>query len=567
MGLFSEVQVFDPIEQYNATPFTPKPYDVSQTVINQHGVFRFGHSNDFQDLVSGLTGSSDTSTDYIVGVVAAAMLIFLFALVWSMVIVGLKIAGQKKVGFLAGRLEDPDYRTADHVAEDEGTLPVIQEEPGIQEEPEIESLLDSDMSSPLIICDNIDRDLQRVKREKKFNRKVWAVRGIFVLSGIGVIVFGALFYSKGVTAFQRSLDSVHGGLELVQQTAHQAINLTDTLINDKEKLSSDFNKTKEETGGAFCNGDGAVAATIRDNIQELLSEITDLSSMVEDSLSTFGNDLRELIAITEDVDNMLSTADILFYFAISISIIIGMLIISMLLVTYFSTKGVSNCCTKFATNAILWPIFIFFLVLFWILSLLFLVTSLAGSDFCVKPDEIVEGLLYQYKELFHSVMFDYLIYYVSGCSVIPDSEGKIDAMGEELGQVMGTVNGFAEIVMGASLEELESQCGLENAAASALKGGAELFNEASHAMNGAWIQFRHILECKTFNPIYTTFVHDAVCVEGVGGLTWLFSTAFCLTLFAMIMIMFRAALYPVKRSPAQAQVLGLDPSLLGKSGD
>ena len=38
----------------------------------------------------------------------------------------------------------------------------------------------------------------------------------------------------------------------------------------------------------------------------------------------------------------------------------------------------------------------------------------------------------------------------------------------------------------------------------------------------------------------------AMCIEGVGGLTWIFSTALVLSIFSMIMIMFRAALYPVK---------------------
>ena len=72
---------------------------------------------------------------------------------------------------------------------------------------------------------------------------------------------------------------------------------------------------------------------------------------------------------------------------------------SMLVVTYFSARGVSNCCTKFTTNAVLWPVFIFFLVLFWILALLFLVTSLAGADFCMQPDEIVQALMYRYQDM------------------------------------------------------------------------------------------------------------------------------------------------------------------------
>ena len=74
--------------------------------------------------------------------------------------------------------------------------------------------------------------------------------------------------------------------------------------------------------------------------------------------------------------------------------------------------------------AIIWPVFIFFLILFWIFALVFLVTSLSGSDFCVKPDQVVEGTLEQYKDRFHSVIFTFLIYYVSGCKVRPDGEGS-----------------------------------------------------------------------------------------------------------------------------------------------
>ena len=43
--------------------------------------------------------------------------------------------------------------------------------------------------------------------------------------------------------------------------------------------------------------------------------------------------------------------------------------------------------------AMLWPIFLFFLIVFLIFALLFLVASLSGADFCVSPDEIVQSYL------------------------------------------------------------------------------------------------------------------------------------------------------------------------------
>lgn len=43
-----------------------------------------------------------------------------------------------------------------------------------------------------------------------------------------------------------------------------------------------------------------------------------------------------------------------------------------------------------------------------------------------------------------------------------------------------------------------------------------------------------------------TFVHQAFCVQGVSGLTYIFSTTMVIAIFSMVMIMFRAAMYPIK---------------------
>jgi len=105
-----------------------------------------------------------------------------------------------------------------------------------------------------------------------------------------------------------------------------------------------------------------------------------------------------------------------------------------------------------------------------------------------------------------------------------------------------------------NLQDLETQCMLSSTLATSIHEGAKLLHAASYSLNSAWIGVQDIIQCKTFNPIYSTFVHSALCLDGVGGLTWLFSTSIFLVVFAMIMIMFRAALYPVKR-PASLGML------------
>ena len=84
----------------------------------------------------------------------------------------------------------------------------------------------------------------------------------------------------------------------------------------------------------------------------------------------------------------------------------------------------------------------------------------------------------------------------------------MQAISEDIYSVLDTVHGFSELVMGAPIGQIEGQCGLDQAGASALQGGAELLHESAHAINNGFIETRTLLECKNFNSIYITFTHD-----------------------------------------------------------
>ena len=112
-------------------------------------------------------------------VVIGSITILLVALVWFMVIVGLKIAGQKRVGFLAGRLEKSD---ASNLEAPDGVEVVMKNE-------------EHDKS--------VSAQQNDGEADTRFKHKVWAVRAAFVISGIIVIICGGLFYGKGVVSFKR----------------------------------------------------------------------------------------------------------------------------------------------------------------------------------------------------------------------------------------------------------------------------------------------------------------------------------------------------------------------------
>lgn len=333
----------DPLPVFNATPYNPPPYTATKNIQSQHyNTLRFGHTNNIETLVKAVQDDNIKSAEsYILGVVSAAMVIFAIGLVWSMVIIALKIAGQKRVGFLAGRLQHPDYSSA-----------VGEEEDGMEIERE-----DDDLASPLIGSRNnsIGTDLEEaIQKEKKWKRKVWAVRATFIISGLCVLVAGALFYAKGVTSFKNSLDSTSSGLHILQDTAYQVIKLTSDVGTDKNILIEGFDNVTSSAAANegdldFCKGNGEVARQINAYVNQFKQEIKPLSQAVDENVELFQDDLNYLISMTEQVDNNLKDVNAFFYVTISISIVIGILILGMLVVVGFSSKEVSNCCTRFAT--------------------------------------------------------------------------------------------------------------------------------------------------------------------------------------------------------------------------
>ena len=200
------------------------------------------------------------------------------------------------------------------------------------------------------------------------------------------------------------------------------------------------------------------------------------------------------------------------------------------------------------------------------MALLFLVTSISGSDLCIRPDAIIQSGLYYYQEKFTSIVFDHLIYYVSGCTVKPQEE-EIEEIKQTMNIALGTVYNLTGIVMNLPLPTLELQCNVTAPVATRVQTISSSLHNTTYNFNQAWIGIQEILACKTFNPIYTTFVHEAVCTQGVGGLTWIFSTSLFLCLFAMSMITFRAAMSPALRPIPQNNSSGvMSSSLLSRSG-
>jgi len=71
----------------------------------------------------------------------------------------------------------------------------------------------------------------------------------------------------------------------------------------------------------------------------------------------------------------------------------------------------------------------------------------------------------------------------------------------------------------------------------------ELTDVTMHSVYDILIEVRELMQCQNFNPIYTATAYDAVCLSGVGGLSWIFFTSLTMAFSSMTMVTLRVAIH------------------------
>lgn len=178
-----------PLINYTESNYMPKPYEVPKAISKTHEQPRFGRTNDIGALING----SEQVDDYILGIIIGAMIILIVAIVWFFAVVCLKIAGQKRVGFLAGRLTRPSSANSSQGTDEDGEKGAIEV---VMENDDDGGSNEERVDEAVLMSSTMNNSTNESPVDKNFNRRVWAVRGVFVLSGLLVIISGGLFYGK-----------------------------------------------------------------------------------------------------------------------------------------------------------------------------------------------------------------------------------------------------------------------------------------------------------------------------------------------------------------------------------
>mmetsp|Transcript_440 Transcript_440/g.1046 ORF Transcript_440/g.1046 Transcript_440/m.1046 type:complete len:597 (+) Transcript_440:103-1893(+) len=532
-----------PLPELTPDTYEPTNFTVTHFIQRMHSWPRFGLTTDINSLLSG---ESEQQKDYIVGIVAGSLIILGVAVVWLLVLLVLKCCG-KRVGCASGKPRRPVRPDISSAAEPSQIGFEVEDAPD-------ESTKVIQVEEAVVPTKSEEQDYDAAMEEwgrklKRHERSMLRTRIVFMLAGTAAIIASILFFTMGAGSLIQSLNSVQRGLNLTYDTLDDGINVSLTFARSQETINEDKGLFLESA--KFCNAtveDGSIEAQVQAALNDAAQRAEKVTAGLIEAAYSMADDLRAAYALASDVDSSLDYIKPYFYVAIVFVVILDAIILTLMVSTGFAwsnrDSGSICCkrCFRCTRNIFAVPILIIFMFLSWLGCSIFVVAAVAGADFCIYPDENILTWLEQYEENFteESIVLSFIKYYVSGCASSYEPLNIPDMLPMGFDLAVNTVHSFLEY--GSTENELtdilNTICG---GSADSVNELASILHGQLHILYGTLVGVARVFQCESFNPIYSTTVHQGLCTDGVDGLAWIFFTQFLIAVCCMIMVTLRAS--------------------------
>lgn len=384
---------------------------------------------------------------------------------------------------------------------------------------------------------------------RKFNRRVRMIRTIFLLAGVGVLVATALFYAKGLMSLKNSLEDTQATLSYGESILDDAHNLTTSYIDTRKNVQEEVDNMRY-SADEFCptNLGALERLNLTTNQTELLQQRV---ASIRDSLGNLGDMLmNEFEDLEKDLTNMMNDVaaandaldDAYPFLWAGTGAVGGQIVITVCLMAevIMASRGLKmqHGCAKCMRNAVILPLFFLFTILAWLFASLFLLAAISGSDVCVDPDKnmltYLNGMVARGE--YSEVLIDYFAYFVKCIESARPIEIPKEAV--LVYDALGAVHNFTEYL--ASEESVAADV-CTPIGADLITSLSDLVHAELHGVGRLFNGIMQLMQCSTFNPLYSTAAYQALCINGVDGLNWMFGTQLAVAICAMTMITLRAA--------------------------
>lgn len=409
---------------------------------------------------------------------------------------------------------------------------------------------------------NPDGQVVVLPRPKPVPKELWlkveVVRALFILCGIGAIVSAGLFYGLGVKKFQQSLLNTRSAISRFNALASKAIVVTDNLLDIQYEVEERLNTTDKALYivAQSCNLDALFNTTELIGYYELVKgEFNAFSVDIKGLLKGFSYNVENVIEAATTVSEKTHMANIAFAVMVLVMCIMIILIVIMIIGVGFAAYEIENCSTRFIRRVVLLPVFILQVVLATIFSAVFFIAALAGSDFCVQPDQHAGGMLGSIAagaDDSLSPLFSLVLFYLSGCQKVDlRSAQPIQDVVDGADTVLLLAHDIFDIFNALTPQDVLMYCDVNAGLIGHFDELGGTLHNATHQLHVALDATLDILSCGSVHPVYSNLIHDAACIGAVGGMEGVFSTLLSIAVLSCCMVALRAAMHPIQQTNNQ----------------
>ncbi|GAX24993.1 hypothetical protein FisN_2Lh276 [Fistulifera solaris] len=197
-----------------------------------------------------------------------------------------------------------------------------------------------------------------------------------------------------------------------------------------------------------------------------------------------------------------------------------------------------QCVVTMMHHWLVVPLYIFFVFLTWVFSMIFVIGTALTADFCFdSPDSKILTTIDANRERFSELGVEFATYYVSGC---PESglPNELKSKSDLLVHFLLKVSEFGAALQSDEVIEI---CG----DTSRFKGVGASLEAATCNVANTLLDVQDYFACQNFHPVYEATVYEALCYEANRGLTWVAFTQILIVFLSMIMLMLRVAFVEV----------------------
>mmetsp|Transcript_4722 Transcript_4722/g.13265 ORF Transcript_4722/g.13265 Transcript_4722/m.13265 type:complete len:367 (-) Transcript_4722:318-1418(-) len=294
-------------------------------------------------------------------------------------------------------------------------------------------------------------------------------------------------------------------------------------------------------------------------MRKILQGLDDFARGLESKAPTIAKDLGEIRGGVSSVNSSLDAAYPFLYGSVAASAVLILIVIFMMtdaVLLWGGRTSDESRIVRCATNAVVLPAFVFFMLLAWLLATLFLLAALGGADFCVTPEsnavsflDMIQAKAYggmpdddvEEEEEMH-VAFSLLKFYVGGCD--ESVMRKAPDVDREVALFRTVVEDLHEFLLAlttdTALDAFGAFCRSPDDAFVTLNTTVTILHERLHVNYSVIMTLFGLISCRTMNPLYTRVAHEGMCINAVNGLVWIFSTQLTIAVCSMVMITLRA---------------------------